>query len=62
MALKADSVIITDTVSYQNLLPGQMYQLVDTLIDKFTDEPFTDGTGKPVAASASFMSKKAMVR
>lgn len=52
VALADDSVTITDTVAYQNLLPGLTYQLVGTLMDKSTGEPVADADGNAVSATA----------
>ena len=51
VALADDSVTITDTVAYQNLLPGQTYQLAGTLMDKSTGEPVTGPDGNAVSAT-----------
>ncbi|MBR3385880.1 MAG: VaFE repeat-containing surface-anchored protein, partial [Atopobiaceae bacterium] len=37
---------------YQNLLPGQTYQLVGTLMDKSTGEPVAGPDGNAVSATA----------
>ena len=52
VALADESVTIVDTVSYQNLLPGETYQLVGTLMDKSTGEPVTGADGNAVSATA----------
>jgi hypothetical protein len=52
VALADDSVTIVDTVAYQNLLPGQAYQLVGTLMDKETGEPVAGADGNAVSATA----------
>lgn len=55
VALADDSVTVTDTVAYQNLLPGQTYQLVGTLMDKATGEPVTGPDGNAVSATAEIV-------
>ena len=54
VALADESVTIVDTVEYQNLLPGQTYQLVGTLMDRETGEPVTDAGGNAVTANTEF--------
>ena len=51
VALADSSVTVVDVVAYQNLLPGQTYQLVGTLMDRGTGEPVTDAGGNAVTAT-----------
>lgn len=44
---------IGDVVSYVGLAPGTEYTLTGTLTDRETGKPVTDGSGKPVTASAA---------
>lgn len=57
VALADDSVTIVDTVAYQNLMPGQTYQLVGTLMDKSTGEPVAGADGNAVSATAEIAPK-----
>ena len=41
------AAVIVDSVEYANLVPGETYRLVATLMDKATGEPVTQG-GEPV--------------
>lgn len=50
----ADSeVTLIDTVIYKNLLPGQEYKAIGTLMDKETEKPI-EVDGKPVTAESVF--------
>jgi len=51
VALADEDVTIVDTVEYQNLLPGQTYQLVGTLMDRETGEPVADADGNAVTVA-----------
>ena len=55
----AAKVEVVDTVSYQGLTPGQEYAVAGTLMDRETGKPVTDGSGKPVTASATLKPEKA---
>ena len=48
-----EKVTLIDTVAYQNLLPGQEYQVVGTLMDKETEKP-VEVDGKPVTSETVF--------
>ncbi len=52
VALADDEVTITDTISYQGLIPGRAYRLVGTLMDRTTGKPVTDADGDAVTATA----------
>lgn len=54
--LAADSVTITDTVSYQGLVPGKEYALHATLMDKDTGVPL-QVAGKTITADLRFIPK-----
>ena len=49
---------LIDTVAYQNLLPGQEYQVVGTLMDKETEKP-VEVDGKPATSEAVFTPENA---
>lgn len=49
----SSSTSLVDTVSYEGLVPGTTYSLVGRLVDGETGETVVDGSGSPVAASAS---------
>ncbi|MBQ9006945.1 MAG: VaFE repeat-containing surface-anchored protein, partial [Atopobiaceae bacterium] len=50
---------VVDVVAYQGLTPGQEYVVTGTLMDRETGKPVTDGSGKPVTASATLKPEKA---
>ncbi|WP_303132837.1 VaFE repeat-containing surface-anchored protein [uncultured Olsenella sp.] len=50
---------VTDTVTYENLVPGKEYVLTGTLMDKATGEPFKDAKGNVVTSTAAFTPDKA---
>lgn len=45
---------VTDTVTYENLVPGKEYTLTGTLVDKKTGEPIKDAKGNVVTSTAAF--------
>jgi hypothetical protein len=49
----AESVVVVDTVAYDNLVPGQKYVLKGVLMDKETGQPLMKD-GKPVTAETAF--------
>lgn len=51
-------VTLIDTVAYQNLLSGQEYQVIGTLMDKETEKP-VEVDGKPVTSEAVFTPENA---
>jgi hypothetical protein len=56
---QAGKVSITDTVSYENLVPGNTYKVSGTLMDKGTGDALLDVEGNPITASAEFECKSA---
>ena len=50
----ADSITITDTVAYSNLVPGATYTLRGTLVDKTSGQPLVERDGTAVTAEATF--------
>lgn len=50
---------VTDTVTYENLVPGKEYILTGTLMDKATGEPLKDAKGDVVTSTAAFTPEKA---
>lgn len=50
-------ITIKDTVTYENLIPGQEYTVKGTLMDKETGEEFFDG-GRKVTAEKVFIPQK----
>lgn len=50
-----ESVMLTDFVSYENVVPGQTYILTGTLMDKATGEEFTDANGVAITSSVEFV-------
>ncbi|MCH3947685.1 MAG: VaFE repeat-containing surface-anchored protein [Olsenella sp.] len=57
LAEAAGKVTLTDEVAYENLIPGQEYELSGTLIDRGTGEAVTDGDGSPVTAKTKLVPK-----
>lgn len=49
---------VTDTVTYENLVPGREYVLTGTLVDKKTGEPIKDAKGNAVTSTAAFTPDK----
>ena len=52
-------VTIVDTVTYTNLIPGEKYTVTGKLMDKESEEPVTDSSGKEITAQTSFKPKTA---
>jgi len=50
----SESTVLTDTVSYQGLVPGKTYLVTGVLIDKKTGKEIEDREGNPVTSSVSF--------
>ena len=57
LAEAAGKVTLTDEVAYENLVPGQEYELTGTLVDRGTGEAVTDGDGSPVTAKTKLVPK-----
>lgn len=53
-ATASGTVTILDTVDYTNLIPGQLYTVVGTLMDKATGSALLDKDGNPITASMTF--------
>lgn len=51
--------LITDVVTYKNLIPGKEYTVTGILMDKATGKPVLDGDGKQITASKTFTPEKA---
>ena len=49
-----DTVKITDTVSFSNLIPGELYSLSATLMDKATGAPIKDEHGDAIVSTVTF--------
>ena len=54
----ANPVTITDTITYKNLIPGNKYRFVGTLMDKETETALLLD-GNPVTSTAEFTAKEA---
>ncbi len=52
-------IAVTDTVSYENLIPGKEYKLNGVLMDKETGEAVKDKKGNEITAEAFFTPKEA---
>ena len=53
-AAQSANVELIDTVSFENLLPGESYQMSGTLMDKTTGLPLIDSQGRQVTAKLNF--------
>lgn len=49
-----ENITLTDTVTYENLVPGKEYTVTGTLMDKETGEKLLDQNGKDITASKTF--------
>lgn len=49
-----NNMVITDTVSYENLTTGNLYKLEGTLMNKETGEPVVDSMDVPITAMTYF--------
>lgn len=54
LAPAQDHITLTDTVSYQNLKPGEQYTVVGTLMRRDTGEPIEDTSKQPITQSTTF--------
>ena len=52
---ETEIVELVDTVTYNNLVPGMLYELTGTLMDKDTNKPVLDESGEEIGATASFV-------
>lgn len=50
-----DKIMLTDTVSFENLIPGKEYTLTGTLMDKETGKELLDKDGNIITAKSSFI-------
>lgn len=50
---------ITDTVTFTNLVPGQQYKLLGTLMNAEDGSPVIDATGEAITATAEFIPETA---
>ena len=57
MAVAAEGASLVDAVSWSNLMPGETYTLVGTLMDRETGEALLDAEGNPVITSTEFVAK-----
>lgn len=51
----AETITLTDTVSYKNLEVGKEYTMTGTLMDKETGKAVTDADGNPITATKTFV-------
>lgn len=51
----AETITLTDKVSYKNLEIGKEYTLTGTLMDQETGEAITDADGNPITATKTFV-------
>ncbi|MCQ2482771.1 MAG: VaFE repeat-containing surface-anchored protein, partial [Clostridia bacterium] len=49
-----ENITLTDTITYENLVPGKEYTVTGTLMDKVTGEKLLDENGKEITASKTF--------
>lgn len=54
VALADNEITLTDTIAYNNLVPGREYKATGTLVEKLTGNPITDENGEPVTAETVF--------
>ena len=54
-----ESVVIRDTVSYKNLVPGTEYKVSGVLMDKETGKPFLDAKGNQITGETTFSPEQA---
>lgn len=54
-----ESAMITDTVAYENLIPGNSYTVTGTLMDKETNKPLMIDEKTPVTGTADFIAEEA---
>ena len=59
LAYAEDPITITDTVKYEDLLPGKTYVAEGRLIDRLTQETATDADGNAITAKAEFVPETA---
>ena len=59
LTLAEKDIHIVDKVAYRNLVPGEIYKVTGTAIDKTTGEALKDDAGADVTATATFKAKKA---
>ena len=59
VASAIESVTLTDTIQYSNLIPGNTYKAEGKLIDKATGEVFHDAVGQEVVAESTFKAEAA---
>ena len=53
-----ETVTITDTVAYSNLIVGQEYTVTGVLYNKNTGEPLVDASGAEITATETFTAEK----
>lgn len=58
MAFAEKEMILTDTVTYKNLIPGKTYKIAGTLMNKTTGKPL-EIDGKQVTSTVTFVTEKA---
>ena len=51
-------VTLTDLITYKNLIPGNTYKMIGTLLDKETGKTILNSKGKVYAASVEFIPEK----
>ncbi len=59
LTMAADEIEVTDTVSYQKLIPGCGYRLEGVLMDQKTRKPALDAKGNKIQAEREFVPKEA---
>ncbi|MBQ9031974.1 MAG: VaFE repeat-containing surface-anchored protein [Parasporobacterium sp.] len=56
-ALASETIVLMDTVSYENLQEGRAYRVSGILMDKETGEPALDDDGKEIISEAAFIAE-----
>ncbi len=59
LTMADEDITITDTVAYENLVPGYEYTLTGTLMDAATGKAIVDDAGEEVTATAVFTPEEA---
>lgn len=59
IALASESVVLIDTISYKDLIPGKAYTVSGQLMDRETGESLLDKDGQAVSASKTFVPEAA---
>lgn len=56
--IHGNKVVLVDTIKYENLVPGEKYKVLGTLMDKKTGKPAKDKNGEKIVTEATFTPEK----